>query len=184
MKKIILIGGASGTGKSTLAKKLSEHFNIPWVSTDQLRTVQGIDEKNQEKQIELTWKGVSALIQHPHPWETGIIEGIAITPKFLARDFGDKLESIIPLFLVQEDVKKITEVVHERSKLPWINTKTPEQQALKVQEMVTSNEIIRVDAQENDFPTIIGNQEDTFENALKILNLSQQDSSLIPQSQD
>jgi 2-phosphoglycerate kinase len=171
MKKIILIGGASGTGKSTLAKKLSEHFKIPWVSTDQLRTVQGIDEKNQEKQIELTWKGVSALIQHPHPWEAGIIEGIAITPQLLARDFGDKLESIIPLFLFQEDTEKITEVVHERSKLPWINTKTPEQQAVRVQEMITSNEVIRESARQNDFPTITGNQEDTFKNALEILNL-------------
>lgn len=170
MKKLILIGGASGTGKSTLAKKLSRYLSIPWLSTDQLRTVQGIEEKNLEKQIELTWSGVSAFIQHPHPWEGGIIEGIAITPELLARDFKNHLEYICPLFLIQEDVDKIAEVVHERSKLPWINTKTPEQQRGRVQEMITSNEIIKQGAEENNFPMIIGNQEDTFENALKILN--------------
>ena len=169
--KIIVIGGASGTGKSTLAKRLSKHCNIPWISTDQLRTVQGITEKNLEKQIEQTWKGVSALLLAPHPWEIGIIEGIAITPELLARDFKDNMEYITPIFLIQENEAKIAEVVHERSKLPWINTKTPEQQVVRAQEMIDSNKVVKESAQRNNFPTIIGNQEDTFENALKILDI-------------
>lgn len=169
--KIIVIGGASGTGKSTLAKRLSKHFNIPWISTDQLRTIQGINEKNQGKQIELTWKGVSAFLEHPHPWETGIIEGIAITPELLTRDFKDNMEYITPIFLIQENETKIAEVVHERSKLPWINTKTPEQQAVRTKEMIDSNKVVKESAQKNNFPTIIGNQEDTFEKALKILGI-------------
>lgn len=36
-RKVILIGGAPLSGKSTLAKKLSESLHIPWVSTDDIR---------------------------------------------------------------------------------------------------------------------------------------------------
>lgn len=34
---IILIGGAPTTGKSTMAKLLANHLNLPWISTDQIR---------------------------------------------------------------------------------------------------------------------------------------------------
>ena len=37
MNKIILIGGAPTIGKSFIARKISEQFKIPWVSTDTIR---------------------------------------------------------------------------------------------------------------------------------------------------
>lgn len=37
MHKIILIGGAPTSGKTYLAKKLSQELNIPWISTDTIR---------------------------------------------------------------------------------------------------------------------------------------------------
>lgn len=40
--KIILIGGPQATGKTTLAKELSSRLDIPWISTDQIRTICGI----------------------------------------------------------------------------------------------------------------------------------------------
>ena len=39
MKKIILIGGAPTTGKSTMAKRLGQHLGLPWMGTDYLRTI-------------------------------------------------------------------------------------------------------------------------------------------------
>lgn len=38
-RKVILIGGAPTTGKSTMASLLAKHFNLPWISTDQIRDV-------------------------------------------------------------------------------------------------------------------------------------------------
>ena len=38
MRKVILIGGAPATGKSTLAKELSKNFNCPWISADFIRS--------------------------------------------------------------------------------------------------------------------------------------------------
>ncbi|MCD6478177.1 MAG: hypothetical protein J7K87_04185 [Candidatus Aenigmarchaeota archaeon] len=37
MKKVIFIGGAPTTGKSYIAKKLSEELKLPWISTDTIR---------------------------------------------------------------------------------------------------------------------------------------------------
>ena len=38
-KRIILIGGAPMTGKSTVAHKVARHFDLPWISTDQMRKI-------------------------------------------------------------------------------------------------------------------------------------------------
>lgn len=37
MDKILLIGGAPTVGKSHIARKLAEEFNLPWISTDSIR---------------------------------------------------------------------------------------------------------------------------------------------------
>jgi len=39
MQRIILIGGAPTTGKSTIAMRLSEELHLPVISTDQIRTI-------------------------------------------------------------------------------------------------------------------------------------------------
>jgi 2-phosphoglycerate kinase len=38
-KYLILIGGAPTTGKSTIAKQLAKELEIPWISTDQIRSL-------------------------------------------------------------------------------------------------------------------------------------------------
>jgi 2-phosphoglycerate kinase len=37
MNKVILIGGAPTNGKSYVTRKLSDKFNLPWISTDTIR---------------------------------------------------------------------------------------------------------------------------------------------------
>jgi 2-phosphoglycerate kinase len=38
-RQIILIGGAPTVGKTSIAKLLSKHLGIPWISTDMIREI-------------------------------------------------------------------------------------------------------------------------------------------------
>jgi 2-phosphoglycerate kinase len=38
-RKIILLGGMPTAGKTTIARQVSKHFDIPYISTDQIRTI-------------------------------------------------------------------------------------------------------------------------------------------------
>jgi adenylate kinase family enzyme len=93
-KKIILIGGAAGTGKTTLAKKLSLEMGVPWISTDQIQAVvksamgetwiefgEGLSaEEVFQKEIErceIVWRGVLAFIKHLYPWDACVIGDFA-----------------------------------------------------------------------------------------------------------
>jgi len=111
-KTVLLIGGAPLSGKSTLAKGLSEILGTPWVSTDDIRKwmeplvrkedypdlfySDGLDAeafykkyKTAQKVFELenrqgldVQKGITAMIESFWWWDAFIIEGIAITPSY------------------------------------------------------------------------------------------------------
>lgn len=50
MKKIIILMGLSGTGKSFLAELLSEHFGFVWIRSDLIRKeIMGIDPRSKVK---------------------------------------------------------------------------------------------------------------------------------------
>lgn len=102
-KKIILIGGAPTTGKSTIAKSLSKRLNLPYISTDQIRALlrsvaskeqypelfnssefdaeRFLTELSAEEIVEMefrqgeeTWAGVRALINDcDYEWKDGCI---------------------------------------------------------------------------------------------------------------
>ncbi len=173
---IILIGGVAGTGKSTLAQKLSKHAGIPWFSTDQIRTIlytsMSEEEKaDNEQNTSKIWKGVVALANRPFPWESGcIIEGIGILPELVARDLKEN-PAVKAIFLTQTNKEKITEIISERSKLPWIKTKTEEQQKKKVEILIASNKKLTVDAEKFGFPIIEAHTDKTFDEALSILEI-------------
>ncbi len=131
---IILIGGAQSTGKTTLAKELSSRLNMPWISTDQIRTICGITPKGKEKLVEeignneKLWKHIERFIRSPFPWESVIIEGVAILPHLVA-SLDIKVSSV---FIIDTDIERTKEVVRQRSLLPWINTKTESEQQKRV----------------------------------------------------
>lgn len=164
---IILIGGAEGTGKSTLAEQLSKHLDIPWFSTDQVRTILQTTMPEEEKadsvkNIAKIWEGVVALANRPFPWENGcIIEGVGILPELVARDLKEN-PAVKAIFLIQQDQEKITEIISERSKLPWIKTKTEEQQKEKVDALTASNKKLSEDAEKFGFPCVVAHTEKTF----------------------
>ncbi len=169
MQNLILIGGAAGSGKSTLAKQLAKHFQLPWLSTDQIRRILQTTEQDEAKKTEIIWNATSALLKGIHPWEGGIIEGTAILPKFLAKDFSE-LPTVKPVFLIQSQIE-IVRIIEERSKLPFINTKTPEQQAEKVRKVTKLNDEIQKEAQIQGYPCINAHLENTFEKALRVIGL-------------
>lgn len=137
---VILIGGAPTTGKSTLAKKLAQHFDVPWISTDQIRKVlqatvsrerypdlfnaeMSVEEFLQkfpkEKIVEMEnaqskaiWDALSVFINDPYPWKSLIVEGVAILPEFVQNLKTDK--KVLPLFLVDEDADRMRQVIYTR----------------------------------------------------------------------
>ncbi|PIR41569.1 MAG: hypothetical protein COV31_00465 [Candidatus Yanofskybacteria bacterium CG10_big_fil_rev_8_21_14_0_10_46_23] len=143
MRKVILIGGAPTTGKSTLASLMSERLSLPWISTDQIRELmravvdrdkfpklfnpEGYDARrfltefsaeeiaNMEmEQGEETWVGIRKFIEDDYTWGKGsIIEGVNILPHLVARDFKDDKE-IKAIFLVDEDADRMKEVIYTR----------------------------------------------------------------------
>lgn len=174
--KIILIGGSEGTGKSTLAEQLSKHFGIPWFSTDQIRTILHTtmseeEKEDKEKLSEAVWRGVAALVDRPFPWEKGgVIEGTGILPELVARDLKEN-PNVKAIFLVQNDQDKITEIISERSKLPWIKTKSEEQKKQKIEMLMNFNKKLAEEANRFGFPVVIAHSENTLDEVVKILGV-------------
>lgn len=188
MNKIILIGGAPGVGKSTLAKRIAEARGVNWISTDQIRTIMQKATSTDEspdlffdarfsdsleesidlelKKAEIIWGGVFEFIEQNYPWEGCVIEGSAILPLFVARDLKDR-QDMLPIFIVQSD-ESIMQVIEERSKDPWINTKTPEQKKMKAELTILFNDAIKNQAIKYSLPLYeLDGFKDNYE---KILN--------------
>jgi 2-phosphoglycerate kinase len=118
MKNIILIGGMPTAGKSTIAKLLSNQYDLPWFSTDQMRHIarsaassqelpalfqscnysaeeylrkfspQEIADMEYEQGVQL-WPITSSFIQNDSTWRDGfILEGVNILPHLFNRDFS------------------------------------------------------------------------------------------------
>ncbi|MCF7815810.1 MAG: hypothetical protein K9M10_02735 [Candidatus Pacebacteria bacterium] len=154
--KIILLGGPQATGKTTLAKELSSRLDVPWISTDQIRTICGIIPKGTRllseeiENNEEIWKGVERFIKSPFPWEAVIIEGVAVLPHFVS-----SLDiEVSPVFIIDTDAKRIAETIYQRSLLSWINTKTEEQQSKKVADIIEFNNFIKKETQKYNLPII------------------------------
>ena len=142
-KKIILIGGAPTTGKSTIAELASKKLGLPWISTDQVRKIiravahkedypalfctreytaeRFLNEFSAEETVKLEmnqgkeiWPTISRFIEEDSTWKDGfIIEGISILPNLVARDFKDN-KNIKAVFLIDEDADRIRDVVFKR----------------------------------------------------------------------
>lgn len=171
--RIVLIGGPQATGKTTIAKELSSRLGIPWISTDQIRTICGItskgkvDFKEEIKNNEEIWLGVERLIRSPFPWEGVIIEGVAILPH-LVNSLDVKVDS---MFIIDTNEERISKTIYERSLLPWINTKTEEDQKKKVSYILDFNNFIKSETQKYNLPLLeISKSDQDIENILKLID--------------
>jgi 2-phosphoglycerate kinase len=152
MKKIILIGGAPATGKTTLAKKLSKKYNCPWISTDFIRSwMKNIISKkdfpnlfhfsnitaeeyykkhtiNETIKLEKlrdkeVFKGIKTFIEKNHNWDLFIIEGISIHPEFISK-LKSKNYKIYPIFFIENNEERIKNILYTRGL--WGDAKTYE----------------------------------------------------------
>jgi 2-phosphoglycerate kinase len=141
-RQIILIGGAPTVGKSTLARALATELDLPWISTDTIRgmmlKLSGREEgsvpgrsspmtaeeylttysareivERQNRESEEVWAFVRALIDTDDTWGSFIVEGVAILPHLVARDYGGN-EEIKSIFLVTGSADRIRRVVFTR----------------------------------------------------------------------
>lgn len=182
-KRIILLGGAPTTGKSTIAKALAQHFNLPWISTDQIRNTMRVTASreshpnlfnpegyNAERfltefsaeqivamelaQGEAAWAGIKAFIEEDYTWDDGfVIEGVNILPHLVAKDFSQD-DDISAVFVVDHDIERMRKVIYERGL--WDDAdKYPDSLKEKEVEWVTLfNQRLEDEAKRHDYPLI------------------------------
>jgi len=201
MRKVILIGGAPTTGKSTLASLMSERLSLPWISTDQIRELmkavvdrdkfpklfdtEGYDARRfltefsaeeiadmQMEQGEATWVGIRKFIEDDYNWGKGsIIEGVNILPHLVARDFKDKKE-IKAIFLVDEDADRMKEVIYTRGLWDDAETYPDDLKEKEVEWATLFSHKLKLEVEKYGFPYIeVQKNEDDLERVLKILNM-------------
>jgi 2-phosphoglycerate kinase len=138
-----LIGGAPTVGKSTVAAALAAHFNLPWISTDQIRDIMRtvadrqtypklfnpegygaetlFDAFSAEQLVEIevgqgeaAWTGIKALVERDYTWPQGfVVEGVNLLPHLIARDFSGAAD-VRSVFVTDNRPERMREVVFTR----------------------------------------------------------------------
>lgn len=181
-KNIILIGGAPTSGKSFIARKLSEELKIPLISTDNIRsfmkeivneadcpdlfyfTKQKPDEylsnteaqqivKDQNKESYDVWRGVESFIKTNSNWDSFIIEGVAILPGFIVKkDFLGK--QLKPFFILDDNKERIREVIYGRGL--WASAKkySDDLKPKEIEWVIAFNSWLENELKKYDYPII------------------------------
>lgn len=140
---VLLIGGGSGTGKSTLAARLSRRYRIPWMHADDIRmalehVVRPADEpllqffhddanwlrhspaeltRTHERISRIACKGLAIVVSHHIAMEEPVvIEGDDLLPPFIARmhrEYGTQVRGIV---LHERDGVKLREQMLTRDR--------------------------------------------------------------------
>lgn len=195
---VILLGGAPTTGKSTLAKKLSDHFDVPWISTDQIRKVlqatvsrekypdlfnaemsaeEFLQRFPKEKIVEMEnaqskaiWDALAIFINDPYPWKSLIVEGVAILPEFVNNLKTDK--KIIPLFLVDEDEDRMRQVIYNRGLFAAAKDYSDSVKEKEVEWCVEFSQQLKEECSKYGLNTIeVNKSDDDFDQIIKLINL-------------
>lgn len=142
-RKIILIGGMPTVGKSTIAARVAKRLDLPWISTDQIRTLMMTTANKQDypllfnedghtaesylttytadeiatqeiQQADEIWSTIRHFIDSDWVWRDGfVLEGINITPSLVAETYGGN-EDIKAVFLSDSDTERTRTVVYKR----------------------------------------------------------------------
>ncbi len=145
---IYLIGGAPRCGKTILAKRIARQKNIPWISTDIIRSVVlAYSKKSQINKMfpyekvslgkdpvvdllraEITeskslWPGVQTFIEHLIDCkEDYIIEGVHLMPKLVNELRGTKRwRKVRLIYLIKDDLVKIKKGLQQNTAMhDWL----------------------------------------------------------------
>ena len=182
-RTIILIGGAPTTGKSTLAYLVAKHLGIPWISTDQIRSILRLAARREDypklfnpegytaerfltefsaeqiatmeiEQGEAVWLGIKTFIEDDYTWKEGfVIESVNILPHLIAKDFAGK-KYIKSVFLVDEDADRIRQVVFTRGLWDDAHTYSDDVKEKEVEWALLFSHKIREEAEKYNYPWI------------------------------
>jgi len=194
MKKVILIGGASASGKTTLTKNMGKRLDLPWLSADHIRDMvltigrredfpqtfktrdytaeefyekYSIDEIVQTEITESqeTWRGIEALIKSGFE---GIVEGVAVLPSLV-----DSLEGrtdIRVVYLINENEQEILKIAQERGIWDDAHTYSDDVKKKEVQFALAYNEMLKREADKYGYPVVVVERKDgDLEKVLKVL---------------
>jgi 2-phosphoglycerate kinase len=189
-KKIILIGGAPTTGKSTMAALVAKHLNLPWISTDQIRetmrlvarredypklfNIEGYDAQKfltefsaseiadiELEQSEAVWVGIKKFIENDYTWKKGfVMEGVGILPHLVAKDFANNKE-ITSVFLVDEDADRIKDVIYNRGLWDDAKKYSDDLKPKEIEWVLDFSHKLRAEAEKYGYPTIEVQKKDT-----------------------
>ncbi|MGO9451259.1 MAG: AAA family ATPase [Candidatus Binataceae bacterium] len=182
-KRIILIGGAPTTGKSTVADQVAKQFGVPWISTDQMRKImrkvanradhpklfnpEGYSVERfltefsaqqmlqiQLEQGEAVWTVAQAFIREDWMWTKGfVVEGIHILPHLVARDFRDG-ERLKAVFLVDEDTDRMRRVIYTRGLSGDAKTYSDDVKEKEVELVTLFNHWLKAEVERFGFPLV------------------------------
>ncbi|HLP44075.1 MAG TPA: AAA family ATPase [Candidatus Nanoarchaeia archaeon] len=201
MKRVILIGGAPTTGKSTIAKLLSKKLGVPCISTDDVREQmreKTDSEKNpalfkavqysaeeflnkfspqeivdiEREEGEVVWTEIKKIVDRSEEGgESIVVEGVAVLPHLVARDFP-AVEYVRPIFLVDHDVDRIRKVIFSRGLWDDAHTYSDDVKEKEVKWAALFNSWLESEAKKFGFQTVeVTKSENDGERVLKILNL-------------
>lgn len=182
-RKIILIGGMPTADKSTIAEQLSAHFNLPWMSTDQVREIMksAIDSKSDSalnrpvdmpaeeylnkftaeeiaqkeyNQSVATWPGISFMINNDWTWRRGfIMEGVNILPRLVAAE-QKKRDNIQAVFISDQDTARTREVIYTRGLYTKASLYADDVKDKEIEWVRLFDDMIRAEATLHDLPVV------------------------------
>lgn len=182
VKTCYLVGGAPTSGKTTYANILAAQHQAVHMSTDNIRswmkrvtkredypnlfhtvgitaeefyqkhdTADKVVKQEISEGIEVE-KGIVALLQSKFPWESLVIEGVAITPNFATRLIKDfphiKFEV---MFLYDDNAQRIEQRISSRGLWGPVESYPKHLQSLEVKWVIVYNQYFKDEAQKHDF---------------------------------
>lgn len=182
-RKIILLGGMPTAGKTTIARQVSKHFDIPYISTDQIRTIMEsvADPKvfpmlfssgtySAEEYLEKylaediadmefkqgyeVWKGIKYFIEKDWVWRDGcVIEGVGIIPSLVSS--LDKVKfDVSAVFVSDTNHDRLKHVIYNRGLFDNASNYSDHVKDKEVEWVKLFDEKIRQDAKKSGYPII------------------------------
>lgn len=201
IRKIILIGGAPTTGKSTAAALVAKHFNLPWISTDQIRETMRLVARREDypklfdpegydaqkfltefsaaqiadmelEQGEAVWPGIKNFINDDYTWKEGfVMEGVNILPRLVAQDFFENKE-IRAVFLVDEDTDRIKDVIYNRGLWDGAREYPDDLKPKEVEWVLDFSHKLKIQAEKYGYPTVeVRKQNDDLKSILAAIEM-------------
>lgn len=200
-RTIILIGGAPTTGKSTIAQAIANHLNLPWISTDQIRSFLRVTGKPEDhpllfdshgmnaeqffarystqevaeremKQASAVWPAVKMMIETDYTWDNGfVIEGVNILPSLVNQDFKDN-KRIKTVFLVDEDADRIKDVVYNRGLWDDAHTYPDYIKEIEIEWVLQFSHLLKREAEEYGYSCVeVTKRKEDLQSVLSALDL-------------